>query len=102
MADIENENPESHDFINVDKPEADAASTEEPSEPQVSSTTEEMDSTQPEAEETFEKQEKETVPDEPPKVVPEEKPAAPDSSSSSTKGTIPSIRQHVQTRFHMF
>lgn len=100
MADIENENPESHDFINVDKPEADAV-PEEPSEPEVSSTTEDMDSTQPEAEETFEKPEKESVPEEPPKVVPaEEKPAVPDSSSSSTKGTFHS--RHVQTRLHMF
>ena len=88
MADFENENPESHDFINVDKPEAEVvpAETTEP-EPEVTSTTASMDPTQPEAEEQFEKQPKEETPE-----VPDEKPAVADEKTAPEADSTSSSR----------
>ncbi|KAK3734835.1 hypothetical protein QZH41_011752 [Actinostola sp. cb2023] len=89
MADFENENPESHDFINVDKPEAEVvpAETTEP-EPEVTSTTASMDPTQPEAEEQFEKQPKEETPE-----VPDEKPAVADEKTAPEADSTSSSRE---------
>jgi outer membrane biosynthesis protein TonB len=105
MAEFENDNPESNDFINLDKPEAEVV-VPEPSEaeethPEVTSTTEDMASSQPEADETFEKQDNESVPEESPKESSEseEKPpvSQPDSTSSpsTSRGTCTDSIAHV-------